>query len=333
MKLAQKFPQIRTDGFEFRAAERRAIPVTAGVTALAPMHTSHGQKQRLEQIVDFHDGAATDQCQRTIKGAIQLPQQIHQCRVDANTVGSRRNIEESPVDIEEQAIGRRGSRLRNLGVRINHCGLLYAMIASGELLTFHNQAGGSKRSCRLVPGLAPSGRDLPMSRTKKVEDESREALENKALVAARALVDRMRTLYRELERLTDAPITLHRALVCVGNEPGLTASKLAAMLGMQRPAVSHVLKSLVARGWIERRRSEDDQRAVRVYPTAAGKQLLHATAGRAVGTLQRAVCNLSSRDLERLTEGIEAVLQHLPDPAPSATLPAAVRGAGRPNKR
>ena len=172
-----------------------------------------------------------------------------------------------------------------------------------------------------------------MSRTKKVEDESREALENKALVAARALVDRMRTLYRELERLTDAPITLHRALVCVGNEPGLTASKLAAMLGMQRPAVSHVLKSLVARGWIERRRSEDDQRAVRVYPTAAGKQLLHATAGRAVGTLQRAVCNLSSRDLERLTEGIEAVLQHLPDPAPSATLPAAVRGAGRPNKR
>jgi MarR family transcriptional regulator, organic hydroperoxide resistance regulator len=154
-----------------------------------------------------------------------------------------------------------------------------------------------------------------MSRTKTVEDETREALENKALVAARALVDRMRTLYRELERMTDAPITLHRALVCVGNEPGLTASKLAAMLGMQRPAVSHVLKSLVARGWIERRRSEDDQRTVRVFPTSAGKQLLQATAGRAVGTLQRAVCNLSSRDLERLAEGIDAVLAHLPDPS------------------
>jgi DNA-binding MarR family transcriptional regulator len=172
-----------------------------------------------------------------------------------------------------------------------------------------------------------------MSRTKTVEDEAREALENKALVAARALVDRMRTLYRELERMTNAPITLHRALVCVGNEPGLTASKLAAMLGMQRPAVSHVLKSLVARGWIERRRSEADQRAVRVYPTAAGKQLLHSTAGRAVGTLQRAVCNLSTRDLERMTEGIEAVLQHLPDTSP-AVLPAATpRGAGRSSRR
>jgi DNA-binding MarR family transcriptional regulator len=143
----------------------------------------------------------------------------------------------------------------------------------------------------------------------------------------------MRTLYRELERLTDAPITLHRALVCIGNEPGLTASKLAVMLGMQRPAVSHVLKSLVARGWIERRRSEADQRAVRVYPTRAGKQLLHVTAGRAVGTLQRAVCNLSTRDLERLTEGIEAVLPHLPDSTPAATAPAAPRGAGRSRRR
>jgi DNA-binding MarR family transcriptional regulator len=173
-----------------------------------------------------------------------------------------------------------------------------------------------------------------MSRAKTVEHEARQALENQALVAARALVDRMRALYRELERMTDAPITLHRALVCVGNEPGLTASKLASMLGMQRPAVSQVLKSLVARGWIERRRSEDDQRAVRVYPTPAGKQLLQATAGRAVGTLQRAVCNLSNRDLERLSEGIEAVLMHLPDPSltlPGARLPRS--GAARGSRR
>ncbi|HEU4779264.1 MAG TPA: MarR family transcriptional regulator, partial [Steroidobacteraceae bacterium] len=161
----------------------------------------------------------------------------------------------------------------------------------------------------------------------------REALENKALVAARALVDRMRTLYRELERLTDAPITLHRALVCIGNEPGLTASRLATLLGMQRPAVSQVLKSLVARGWIERRRSEDDQRAVRIFPTTAGKQLLQATAGRAVGTLQRAVCNLSTRDLERLTGGIEAVLEHLPDATPAAPMTASTRGAGLSPRR
>jgi DNA-binding MarR family transcriptional regulator len=171
-----------------------------------------------------------------------------------------------------------------------------------------------------------------MSRAKTLENETQEAFANEALVATRALIDRMRTLYRELERMTGAPITLHRALVCIGNEPGLTASKLAAILGMQRPAVSRVLKSLVARGWIERRRSEDDQRAVRVHPTSAGKQLLQATAGRAVGTLQRAVCKLSTRDLEKLTEGINAVLQHLPDATPTMPLPIK-RGVWRTSRR
>jgi len=60
---------------------------------------------------------------------------------------------------------------------------------------------------------------------------------------------------------------------------------------------------------------------------------LHATAGRAVGTLQRAVCNLSTRDLERLTEGIEAVLQHLPEPTPATPLLVTKRGEGRASKR
>src|SRR5688572_28966992 len=115
----------------------------------------------------------------------------------------------------------------------------------------------------------------------------RAALERNALLSARALVDRMRTLYRELERMTDAPITVHRALTCIGEEPGIPASRLATRLGMQRPAVSHVLKGLVARGWIERRRHEGDQRSVQIHATADGQQILRATSRRAVGTLQR----------------------------------------------
>ena len=113
---------------------------------------------------------------------------------------------------------------------------------------------------------------------------TRGALERDALLSARALVDRMRTLYRELERMTDAPITVHRALACIGEEPGIPASRLASRLGMQRPAVSHVLKRLAARGWIERRRHEGDQRSVQIHPTADGQQILRATSGRAVGT-------------------------------------------------
>ena len=150
----------------------------------------------------------------------------------------------------------------------------------------------------------------------------RDALESEALLSARALVDRMRTLYRELERMTDAPITVHRALACIGEDPGLPASKLATRLGMQRPAVSHVLKGLVARGWIERRRHEGDQRSVQIHLTPEGQQILRATGGRAVGTLQRAVRGLSTRELHQLATGLAALLARLP-----------VASAGQPTSR
>ena len=157
---------------------------------------------------------------------------------------------------------------------------------------------------------------------------TRKALETRALLAARELVDRMRSLYRELEQLTGAPIGLHRALVCIGNEPGLTASKLAAVLGMRRPAVSQVLKSLTMRGWIERRRSDADQRAVQIHPTAAGRHILKATAGRAVFTLQRAVCQLPQFQLEQFAGSVELLLGLLPQPGQAVAAPR-----GRPAAR
>ena len=148
-------------------------------------------------------------------------------------------------------------------------------------------------------------------------EDSRDALEKRALLAARALVDRMRALYRELEQVTGAPITLHRALVVIGNDPGLPASRLATRLGMQRPAVSQMLKNMEFRGWIERRRSASDQRAVQIHCTSVGRRVLQATSGRAVVTLQRAVCNLRDEELEKLAAGVEKLLEELPESSPS----------------
>jgi DNA-binding MarR family transcriptional regulator len=141
-------------------------------------------------------------------------------------------------------------------------------------------------------------------------------LERSALLAVRTLVDRMRTLYGELERMTGAPITVHRALTRIGEEPGIAASSLADALGMQRPAVSHLLRALSERGWIERKRHADDQRSVRLHLSAGGRELLNATGGRAVGTLQRAVRQLSRRQLEGVAQGVGAIIMHLPPPAP-----------------
>ena len=145
--------------------------------------------------------------------------------------------------------------------------------------------------------------------------EEREAREQRALVAARGLIDRMRVMYRELEQLTGAPISAHRALTCVGGEPGITASKLAIALGMKRPAVSHVLKDLVERDWIERVRHDADQRSVHLFVTDEGRKLLKATSGKAVVTLQRAMGELSDSELEWLAKALKKLLAHLPEGA------------------
>ena len=151
-----------------------------------------------------------------------------------------------------------------------------------------------------------------MTRSAK-HDGSRQDLERDALLAARTLIDRMTRMYRELERLTGAPIALHRALTCIGAEPGLPASQLATALGLKRPAVSHLLKSLAARGWIKRVRSAEDQRQVRLYPTERGGQILSMTSGKAVGTLQRSVRRLSDQELRGVATGLDAILRHLPE--------------------
>jgi DNA-binding MarR family transcriptional regulator len=133
-----------------------------------------------------------------------------------------------------------------------------------------------------------------------------------ALIAARAFLDDMRSRYRELEKRTGASITMHRVLACVAAEPGVSASRLASTLGMKRPAVSHLLKGLAERGWIERRRTPSDQRAVQVHLSPAGKLVVEATAGRAVGTLQRAIANLSGHEVAALSSGLAALLRELP---------------------
>ena len=149
-------------------------------------------------------------------------------------------------------------------------------------------------------------------RSKLPPGRSRAHLERRALLDARALVDRMRSYYQELERLTGAPISVHRALNAIGANPGLQASRLAVTLGMRRPAVSQVLKGLVDRGWAARVRAREDQRAVRLYLTAGGTRVLKVTAGRAVGRLQRAIKALSDEDLRPLAASLPALLQHLP---------------------
>jgi MarR family transcriptional regulator, organic hydroperoxide resistance regulator len=151
---------------------------------------------------------------------------------------------------------------------------------------------------------------------------TRSAREHATLLLARALVDRARALYRELEERTGAPVQAHRAMALIASEPGIQSSRLAAALGMQRSAVSHLLRPLQQRGWIERRRDSADQRSVHLFVTNEGSEVVKATAGRVVGVLQHAVEQLDDTQLAEAERSLHAILQHMVMLGPRADVPA-----------
>jgi len=99
--------------------------------------------------------------------------------------------------------------------------------------------------------------------------------------------------------------------------------------------MSHVLKALALKKWIERRRSDEDQRSVRVYVTATGRSMLQATAGRVAGVLQRAVKQLDERQLRELDQSLEALLGQMAPAKPVAVRASrqrVMRGGGTPGR-
>lgn len=155
-----------------------------------------------------------------------------------------------------------------------------------------------------------------MAQSNRSPSRTRAEREQTALLLARTLVDRTRTLYRELEQRTGAPVQAHRALAGISAAPGIQSSQLAQSLGMERSALSHLLRALSNQGWIERRRSADDQRSVHLFVTAAGNGILGATAGRMAGVLRRAVERLDSATLAELERSLQALLSHIEAPSP-----------------
>ncbi len=92
---------------------------------------------------------------------------------------------------------------------------------------------------------------------------------------------------------------------------GLTVKALGQRLSLDSGTTTPLLKRLEARGLIERRRDEEDERQVRIFLTAAGRALrqkalsVPLAAGKATG-LNRATADQLRVSLDRLRESLEA---------------------------
>ena len=97
--------------------------------------------------------------------------------------------------------------------------------------------------------------------------------------------------------------------------PGIGVSDLAHRLSIHQTTSSQLIEKLVARGYVVKTRSEQDQRRVGLTITRSAAKVLRDAPGPAEGLIPQALMGLSGRTLESLTANLGELIHglHLQD--------------------
>ena len=87
------------------------------------------------------------------------------------------------------------------------------------------------------------------------------------------------------------------ALRVIGRCPGISAKRLAHILQLHASTVTGVLGRLEQRKLIIRRADPRDGRGIRLFTTAAGRELTRSAAGTVEASVQRALRQIAPADL------------------------------------
>lgn len=82
-------------------------------------------------------------------------------------------------------------------------------------------------------------------------------------------------------------------------------SELAERQGVSLPSMSDSVQTLVERGWLERKRSADDRRAVELLVTPKGQAVLEAEYRRFLGWMAQRLNRLAPKQLEKVEVGLD----------------------------
>ncbi|MEA2116050.1 MAG: MarR family transcriptional regulator [Thermodesulfobacteriota bacterium] len=93
--------------------------------------------------------------------------------------------------------------------------------------------------------------------------------------------------------------------------PGLKVSELARALTIHASTCSNMLDQLEDKDLIRRDRSKIDQRAVHLYLTEEGTNLLAKAPRPAQGTLSEALERLSDKHLDHLEDGLNKLIESM----------------------
>jgi DNA-binding MarR family transcriptional regulator len=118
------------------------------------------------------------------------------------------------------------------------------------------------------------------------------------------------------------PIYIH--LLRILSRGDLSLGELADLLSVSAPTMSKTISTLEGRGWVDRQRSDEDRRVVRVGLTAEGQTMLGRAHEYMVARISEAMATLSAEERERLAAGLE-ILGDVFALTPATSEPAGAR--------
>ncbi len=114
----------------------------------------------------------------------------------------------------------------------------------------------------------------------------------------------MRFLAAEL-RHADTPLLAPQlgALTLLGQK-SCNLSELAELHGVSLPTMSSTMSKMVAAGWVERQRSQQDRRVVMLALTPAGQSLVEEIGQKLIGQVAEQLASIPATNLEDLQNGL-----------------------------
>lgn len=115
---------------------------------------------------------------------------------------------------------------------------------------------------------------------------------------------------RELRRRR-VTLTQWRVLAFLSEQEGLGVSALAERIATDQSTLSRALARMETSGWIQRRASAEDSRAVQVLLTARGFNLFARILPVALQLQQAALTGLSAAELDTLSHSLSRIAENM----------------------
>lgn len=143
-------------------------------------------------------------------------------------------------------------------------------------------------------------------------DDLHERLALSVLEEFRVIFKSVRRHFHWVESQTGVSGAQLWVLAQVSNEPGIRVTELARALAIHQSTASNLVERLESTKLIERRRSDEDQRVVRLHLTPAGKRLVKRAPGPAEGVLPDALKKLPPAELQALKRQLVRLTRLMP---------------------